>query len=164
MPTDTIYGLVGSALDSEAVEQIYKLKGRQPGKPMVILIHHIAEIKRFDIELDGPTTHTLDQYWPGPTSIVLPCNSDEFMYLHRDSQTLAFRLPDKPDLRETLAKTGPLVAPSVNPEGQPFATTIEEAQRYFGDQVDFYVDGGELDNEPSALLKLESDGSLTKLR
>ena len=49
------------------------------------------------------------------------------------------------------------MAPSANAEGMPPATTVEQAQKYFGTDVEFYVDGGELDNKASTILRLDGD-------
>jgi len=155
LPTDTLYGLVGSALSPKAVERIYRLKKRDPKKPLIILINSLADLKSFKIKIGLKTRRILAKYWPGKTSIILPCPSEEFNYLHRGGRTLAFRLPDKKDLQDLLKKTGPLVAPTANPEGLEPAKTIKEARAYFGDQVDFYLNQGRLDSSPSTLIALK---------
>ena len=58
---------------------------------------------------------------------------------------------------DLLKQTGPLVAPSVNPEGQSPAKNIAEARKYFGDKVDFYQDGGRLGSLSSTVISV-SDG------
>ena len=163
IPTDTIYGLVGQALNPDTVEQLYKVRQRKPDKPFIILISQLKDLELFDIQPDEKTRAILGKVWPGKVSIVLPCRSDKFSYLHRGTNTLAFRLPDKKDLIEILKTTEPLVAPSANPEGLEPAHTIEEAKKYFGEEVDFYVDGGRLDSPPSTLIKIV-DGEIEVLR
>jgi len=61
-------------------------------------------------------------------------------------------------------RTGPLIAPSANPEGLPPARNLEEAKGYFGDSVDMYMDGGEINGKASRLVKLRKDGSVVILR
>lgn len=160
IPTDTIYGLVSSALNKKTVEKIYRLKNRNSKKPLIILIGDISDLKKFGINLTPNTYNLKPETWPPKTSILLPCPSAKFKYLHRGTKTLAFRLPASRSLQPTthnlktfLKKTGPLVAPSANLEGQPPAKTAKEAKKYFGDKVDFYVDGGYLGGKPSLLLK-----------
>ena len=156
MATDTIYGLVGSALSKKAVERIYKLKKRTPSKPFIILISDFNDLKFFNIKIDQFTKKLLQKIWPNPVSVILPCNDAKFAYLHRETKTLAFRIPQKPDLLELLQQTVPLVAPSANPEGLPPAQTIKEAKKYFNDQVDFYQDEGKLISEPSTLIEIKN--------
>ena len=155
MPTDTIYGIVGAALSKKAVLRIYKLRKRSLKKPMIILIASLLELKRFGILLDKTVRKQLEEFWPGRVSIILPCGLKKFRYLHRGTNTLAFRLPAKKDLRNFLRKTGPLVAPSANFEGKPPARALREAKRYFGNRVDFYIDAGRLNGSPSSLVKFE---------
>ncbi len=162
LATDTLYGVVGRALDERVVERIYELKSRRPEKPFIILIADFAGLEHFGIKLTEEEKRRLGEFWPGPVSVILPCADDRFAYLHRGTKSLAFRLPDKPELRELLRETGPLVAPSANPEGQPPATSIEEAKRYFADGVDFYLQG-ETGTRPSRLIRL-LDGDIEILR
>ena len=213
LPTDTIYGLVGSALRKNTVERIYKLRRRNPKKPMIILIGSLAQLKLFGIKLDKETMRLLKVIWFSrksttqhtnilenvsmlfcdrrPTSVVLwianrRSQIAKWKYLHRGTNAIAFRLPKPYWLRRLLAKTGPLVAPSANPEGEPPARTIREARKYFGDKacpvvqlptsrrrrsrnrkfyygVDFYVDAGRIIGQPSKLIRI-TDGKIRVLR
>jgi L-threonylcarbamoyladenylate synthase len=164
MPTDTIYGIVGRAEDRDAVERIYKIRKRNPERPCIVLISNIEDLIKFSISLSGRQKEELGKFWPGPVSIILDCPVEQFLYLHRGTNTLAFRLPNNESFRGLLLETGPLVAPSANPEGLPTAKNIDEAKAYFGDSVDFYVDGGEIEAKASKLIKLHKDGSVSILR
>lgn len=163
IPTDTLYGLVGRAQDKEAVERIYRLKGRQSDKPLIVLISSLDDLSKFKVKVDAKTKKVLEKYWPGKVSVILPCPNQEFEYLHRGTNTLAFRLPDYPELRDLIKKTGPLVAPSANPEGLSPAKNIKEAREYFGDEVDFYYAKGILKSLPSTLIEVRG-GKIKVLR
>lgn len=149
MPTDTIYGIVGSALRKRTVERIYRVRKRKPSKPFIILISSPRDIVKFGIKPDTRVRAFLKAIWsfdsaqdkPGPVSVILPCPSPKFRYLHRGTKSLAFRVSKSAALRALLTKTGPLVAPSANIEGFPPARTVGEALRYFGNGVDVYVKG-----------------------
>lgn len=121
------------------------------------------DLRRFGIKLDKTKSDTVAKLWPGKVSVVLPCSSNKFKYLSRGSKTLAFRLPEKRSLINILKETGPLVAPSANPEGKDPAKNISEAKKYFGTKVDYYIDGGELRSKPSTLVSLE-ENSIRVLR
>ncbi len=157
LPTDTIYGLVGSALHSDAIERIYDLKQRDPKKPFIVLIADMLDLEQFGIVLSERLVVQLEQYWPGPYSIVLPTIDDQFEYLSRGTDTIAFRLPDNDELRELIRLVGPLVAPSANVEGLPPAENVREARGYFGTDVDFYVEGEELVGKPSTILEFDGE-------
>ncbi len=157
IPSDTLYGVMGSARNPETVEKIYKIRGRDRAKPFIVLIPDASALKEFGITPTSTEQKVMANYWPGKVTIVLSCLQGKYMYLHRSTGSIAFRVPDKPDLQELLKVVGPLVAPSANPEGKTPAYTIEEARTYFGDTVDFYQNVGRLEGEPSTLIKVEGD-------
>ncbi len=150
MPTDTIYGLVGSAFSNDAIKRIYKIKKRNKKKKLIVLISSVADLKKFKLKINPLERKTLDKFWPGKVSIVLG--------------EIAFRLPAKKSLIEILKKTGPLVAPSANPEGLKPAENIKEAKKYFGLSVDFFYPAGTLKRKPSTLIKLNKNGEIKTLR
>lgn len=162
LATDTLYGIVGSALVPETVERIYKLKKRNPAKPFIVLISSAEDVEKFGVVFTTKLITRIKKYWPGPYSIILPVSGKQFEYIHRGTNKIAFRVPDKKDLLEVLTQTGPLVAPSANTEGMPPAQNIEEARNYFGKAVDFYVDEGELKNKASTILSFEGDEVIIK--
>ncbi len=164
MPTDTIYGIVAKAENREAVERVYAARGRDSRKPCIILIGEEEQLEKFSIALSEKQKAELGKYWPGPISIVFNCPAENLEYLHRGTKSLAFRLPANLMLRELLLKAGPLVAPSANTEGAAPARTIAEAEKYFGDSVDFYADGGTLEGAPSRVVKLNADGRADIIR
>ena len=164
IPTDTIYGIVGSALNPQTVEEIYYLRKRVSDKPMIVLIAEVSDLRKFDIDLTPAQIDFLGKIWPNPVSVVLPCPSEEFKYLHRGKRSLAFRMPKNGKLLELLKQTGPLVAPSANIEDQKPAETINEAKEYFADEVSFYVEGGKLKSKPSTIVQLNKDGTHIVLR
>lgn len=163
IPTDTIYGIVGSALNPEVVERIYQLRKRATDKPMMVLISSLNDLNRFNVSLTEKQVKLLNNIWPNPVSVVLPVNSERFKYLHRGKKSLAFRIPKNEDLLKLLSETGPLVAPSANFEGEKPSQNIGEAKKYFGDKIDFYVDGGEIQSKPSMLVVM-TDESVKILR
>ena len=163
IPTDTLYGLVGRAQDRETVERVYRIKGRQPNKPLIVLISSLNDLLKFKVKADAKTKKVLEKYWPGKVSVILSCPNQEFEYLHRGTKTLAFRLPDYPELTHLITQVGPLVAPSANPEGLPPAKNIKEAMEYFGDEVDFYCAKGVLKSLPSTLIEVRG-GKIKVLR
>jgi L-threonylcarbamoyladenylate synthase len=154
LPTDTIYGLVGSALNKQTVERIYKVRKREKTKPFIILISDVDDLKIFGIKLKPFQKELIKKFWPGPYSLIFDCKSKKFEYLHRGNRSLAFRVPKLKWLRKLLKEVGPLVAPSANLAKMPPSTTIEEAKNYFGTKVDFYLNGGKIKNNPSRLIDI----------
>lgn len=159
--TDTLYGLVARADDQEAVAKVYRLKHRNPLKSCIILSDSPRSAYANVDELADDIVKFSDR----PTSFLIESDSAP-EWLLRENNLLAYRVPNDEYLRMLLAETGPLIAPSANREGEKPASNIEEAKAYFGDQVDMYVDGGQVpdDVQPSRLLRIHTDGSLEQLR
>ncbi|MDD5397190.1 MAG: L-threonylcarbamoyladenylate synthase [Candidatus Moranbacteria bacterium] len=164
LPTDTLYGVVGSALNKKTVGRIFELRQRESDKPMIILIASLVDLKKFGIVPSPLQKKMLNVFWPGKISVVLECQSKKFKHLHRGKNTLAFRIPADAELQKLLKKVGPLVAPSANMSGKKPATTYSEAREYFSDNVDFYVDCGKLKSKPSTLIEMDKNGEITILR
>lgn len=162
--TDTIYGIVASAADAAAVQRVYTARGRDEKKPCIVLISDISQI--WDGDVLQHHQELIDTYWPGKVSIVLPIGEHTPEYIHRNfNGTVVYRMPDDLELRKLLAETGPLIAPSANPQGSPPAMNISEAQLYFNESVDFYVDSGQCPRtQPSRIVELSNDGAVRVLR
>ena len=154
LPTDTIYGLVGSALKKETVERIYKVRKREKTKPFIVLISDVEDLKIFGIKLKPFQKNLIKKFWPGSYSLIFDCKSKKFEYLHRGKNSLALRVPKPRWLRKLLREMGPLIAPSANLAGMPHSKTIREAKKYFGENVDFYFDAGKIDKKPSTLIDI----------
>lgn len=153
MPTDTVYGLVCLAADKAAVERLYGLKKRE-AKPGTVIAASIEQLVRLGIKERylKPVAH----YWPNPISVVIP--SQELAYLHLGAGGIATRIPKHPALASLLEATGPLLTSSANQPGEPEARIIDEARAYFGDSVDFYVDGGDLSaRKASTVIRIVDD-------
>jgi L-threonylcarbamoyladenylate synthase len=167
MPTDTIYGLVGSAFSKRAVERIYKVRKRERNKPFIVLISSINDLKKFGVKPSKEHLKILKAFWPassadkpGPISVVLPVcqmskvKCQKFKYIHRGKNSIAFRLPKDKKLRDFLKKTGPLVAPSANIAGRRPAEDLTQAKKYFGAEIDFYFGKRKLAGKPSSVVAI----------
>jgi L-threonylcarbamoyladenylate synthase len=156
MPTDTVFGIVASAFNKKTIERLYEVRGRDENKPCIILCAELSDLDKFDVKLTDFEKEVLEKVWPNSVSVVVDCPSSSLEYLHRGLKTLAFRVPKSLELRETLRKTGPILAPSANPQGKPVAKNLEEAKKYFGQKVDLYVDG-EVGDKASTLISFEGN-------
>lgn len=159
--TDTLYGLVCRAADQVAVERIYAIKGRDDTKSPIVLVSNINQL------FDRPSAEervVIESVWPGPVSVIIH-STQAPEWIRRQNDSVAYRMPANDALCALLEKTGPLIAPSANPQSQPPALSIEEAMNYFGSFVDFYVEGGIVESSmPSKLLRIDSKGNIERLR
>jgi tRNA threonylcarbamoyl adenosine modification protein (Sua5/YciO/YrdC/YwlC family) len=149
-----------SAANQEAVKRLYSLKHREqkPGTLVAANVEQLVALGR---------TKTL---WPpqgtyGPIRSALSCRVNRsLLNWNLGKGDLAVRIPSRPELNRLLERTGPLLTSSANHPGEPPASNVTEAQAYFGDQVDFYVDGGDLSGRPPSTVARLTDGHLEVLR
>ncbi len=161
IPTDTVYGVVARATDPAAVKRLYQLKSRD-NKPGTIIAASIDQLVELGIKRRYLTA--VEQFWPGAVSVIIPSTDPALAYLHQGKMSLAIRIPDDKSLQKLLQSTGSLLTTSANPPGEPTATNIDQAKHYFGDKVDFYIDGGDLSNrQPSTVIRI-IDAAIQVLR
>lgn len=161
--TDTIYGILARADNEQAVQRVFDVKGRSDYKSPIVLI---SDREHMLVPLPDAQRKLSETVWPGKVTIAIPIDkSTAPAWLHRGNNEFGHRMPADDDLRALIARTGPLIAPSANPEADPPASTIEEAIEYFGEQIDLYVDGGRVeDDTPSQLLRIDEQGNVERLR
>lgn len=159
LPTDTVYGIAASALDPKAVERLFELKGRDSDKPPVIVIDSYDDMEKLGAKPEENLIKELNSLWPAKVSVIVPVAGHD--HLHRGKGSLAFRMPDMEALAALARIAGPVATSSANIQGETPATNLEEAKSIFGDRVDFYVDGGDLDSTPSTMVRW--DGSKFEL-
>lgn len=161
LATDTVYGVVTSALNRTAVERLYTLKHRER-KPGTLVASSLDQLRQLGVP--EASLEQLTPYWPGALSAVLPVSSD-YAYLHQGVGDIAIRIVADERFRAIIEQTGPLLTSSANRPGEPGSVNVTEAWDYFGDKVDFYVDNGDLSGRPpSTIVKPRDDGTLTILR
>jgi L-threonylcarbamoyladenylate synthase len=160
LPTDTVYGVVARVANKDSVARLYKLKKRDK-KPGTIIASSVRQL--IDLGVDEKYIAMVQHLWPNPISIVLPVG-DDLEYLHLGVGSLAFRVVADRELAELLDMTGPLLTSSANDPGQPTANTIDEAKQYFGDKVDFYIDGGDLSDRLASTIAILIDGKINIIR
>jgi L-threonylcarbamoyladenylate synthase len=160
-PTDTIYGLVADAHNPQAVARLYDLKHRErkPGTAIAASLDQLIALG-----VDEQLLRQVMHLWPNPLSIELPLG-DDLAHIHQGTGHGAFRVVANEDVRALLELSGPLLTSSANHPGMPPAVDVETARNYFGDAVDFYVDGGYLGDRPaSTVIRLLPDGDLEMIR
>ena len=153
-PTDTVYGISTFAHAKALVNRIRDIKQRSGEMGFIVLIPDIASLADFGVTLTKNTQAFLEKNWPGRLSVVIERVSHKFDYLHGNQKGIAFRVPDYTPLRHFLKDFGPIVSTSANLHGEPTVQSIKEAKNIFAGAIDVYVDGGELQGEPSTLIKL----------
>lgn len=141
LPTETVYGLAADAFSPSAIGKIFELKRRPQDNPLIVHIHKREELSLLCSELPPSLDALIDAFWPGPLTFVLPALESVPLEARGGLNSVAVRMPAHPLMRQVLASTGPLVAPSANLSGKPSPTTAEHVEEDFGGAFPV-VDGG----------------------
>ena len=140
-PTDTVYGLGAAASDEAAIEQLYRVKGRESTKAIPVLIGTDEDLATVATDLNPAIQRLVKKFWPGPLTLVLPRNPLLPTSL-APIPTVGVRMPDHPVALDLLCRTGPLAVTSANLSAQPNTTTAEEVFAQLAGRVELILDGG----------------------
>jgi len=162
-PTETLYGLGADALNSEALEKVFQLKGRDFRNPIPVLVTGPEMLGNLVSEISSLAQGLMDHFWPGPLTLVLPARQDLPKPLLNASGGIAVRISSQPIATQVLKTLGrPLTATSANPSGEEPARTLQEAKSYFAGKVDFFLDGGRLTSKSGSTV-VEVIGAAIKI-
>jgi L-threonylcarbamoyladenylate synthase len=144
-PTETVYGLGADALNPAAVERVFQLKGRNPDTPIPIIVADQAMLKDLVQEIPPIARKLMEQFWPGPLTLVLPAAPGTPKQLLNRTGGVGVRISSELIATQLAQELGhPLTATSANPSGRQAAATIEQAQDYFAAEIEIFIDGGQL--------------------
>lgn len=164
-PTETTYGLGGDPRRPETVKRIFRIKGRDPSKPLLLVAGSLAQVEQV-ARLSPYAKRLVDRYWPGALTLILPVKEKVALVDGvAVSGEVAVRFSSSPTvIRLTRAFGFPIIATSANRSGQSDSRSLEDI-RSSGLQVDHIIDGGTLPvHKPSTLARIRSDGSIEVLR
>ncbi len=133
-PTETVYGL-GSTTAPEAVLRLAELKGREPGKPFLLLVADLAMLAAVGLRLTDAAARLAAAFWPGPLTLVLPGGEGQLPDVLRGPEGgIAVRWTSHAGTARLVAALGsPITSTSANRPKQPGAMTGAEAATIFAD-------------------------------
>ncbi len=154
-PTDTVYGIACLAFNSEAIEKIFSIKGRDSNKALPILIGNLKQLDLIALPINEKTKKLVMVFWPGALTIIvnrkptLPGNLSPY-------PTVGIRMPKHTWLLKFIEKVGPLATTSANLSGQIEAHNAMEVADALNEKIDLIIDGGQ---SPLALPSTVADCS-----
>lgn len=157
IPTESSYALAVSPFRDEALTTLVRAKGRPDGKPILVLIGVLAQMRTL-VETIPPAGDLLVRsFWPGPLTIIFPAEPSLPRLLTAGTGTVGVRLPAMPLLRHLLIQVGPLTGTSANRSDKPPLCTPDEVLAELGDDVDVILDAGPTSGGiPSTVLDVRS--------
>jgi L-threonylcarbamoyladenylate synthase len=157
-PTESVYGLGADARSPAAVERLVAVRGRDPGKPVLVLVEGLAMADDVVREVPDAARRLAARFWPGPLTLVLPARDGLPAALTAGTGTIGIRVPGHPVAAALVAGLGgPVTAPSANPPGAEPPRDVAAARAFFGDAVAAYLDGGTLPGGVSTVAAVDGE-------
>lgn len=142
-PTETVYGLGASAFNPKAVARIFEVKRRPRFDPIIVHVASLREVERVCLRIGEDARILMEEFWPGPLTLVLPKSDAVPDIVTAGLETVAVRMPSHPVALELIREAEtPIAAPSANLFGRLSPTTADHVKEQIGDEIDLIIDGG----------------------
>jgi L-threonylcarbamoyladenylate synthase len=160
IPTETVYGLAGNALDPAAVARIFEVKNRPRFNPLIVHTHSLMAAADWLAPYPDTVLQLAAAFWPGPLTLLLPKSPLIPDLVTAGHDRVAIRIPAHPLTLSLLENLDfPLAAPSANPFGYISPTTAAHVADQLGDKIPYILDGGPCQvGVESTIIGLEPDG------
>jgi len=165
-PTETLYGLGVDANSETALKKVFALKGRSESKAISVLIAGPEQIQPLVTKISIKLLKTIDKFFPGPLTLVLPASPQVYPALHGGTGWIGIRQSSHP-LAQALVENfgGPVTTTSANLSGAGGAHSLAQISRDFAEDPDvFLLAGGELKPSKGSTVVRVSDDAMELLR
>ena len=144
LPSETVYGLAGLALDEKSLARIFALKARPHFDPLIVHVIGRDAIEPLVQKITPLHALLMKMFWPGPLTLLFEKSSAVPDLCTAASPWVAVRAPSHPDFRKVLGALGqPLAAPRANRFGRISPTAAEHVVEELGPfGLEGVVDGG----------------------
>ncbi|GIV56403.1 MAG: hypothetical protein KatS3mg040_1171 [Candidatus Kapaibacterium sp.] len=143
IPTETVYGLAARVFAPDAVEEIFRVKGRPMDNPLIVHCATESDIELIATEIPPVAWRLLERFAPGPLTLVLHRHLRVPSIVSAGSPSVAVRIPALEVTRRLIALAGePVVAPSANRSGRPSPTRAEHVFEDLGGSIAAVLDAG----------------------
>jgi L-threonylcarbamoyladenylate synthase len=143
IPTETVYGLAGNALNSESVALIFETKNRPAFDPLILHTSSLDRAEQFVADFPKKLKELAEKFWPGPLTVLLPRKPIVPDLVTSGLDRVAVRVPKHPLTLALLEKLEfPLAAPSANPFGYISPTQATHVEAQLGHKIPYILDGG----------------------
>ena len=145
-PTETVYGLGANAMDENATKKIYEAKGRPSDNPLIVHIADVEEVDKIALEVGEKARKAMDEFWPGPLTIILKKKEIVPNVTSGGLSTVAIRMPSNKIANALIRESKTqIAAPSANISGRPSPTKAEHVVKEMSGRVSGIIMGGDCD-------------------
>ena len=143
-PTESFYGLAVDASNEEAIERLFLVKKRRPGRPVLILIPSIESLAQYAARIPSIADQLIVAFWPGGLTLVFEAGTMVSPLLTGGTGKIGIRLSSHPVATALTRAIGvPISGTSANISGEPACRNAQEVLSCLGEMVNLILDGGE---------------------
>ena len=159
MPTDTIPGIGCKADNLDAVRKLFELKERPLNLAIPVVISDAPKAEDYSVNLPKIYYKLSDRFWPGALTLIVKSNGKIDKLVGGGSDTLGFRIPDYPLLRDIIRLCGsPLALTSANPHNLAPSGLHPRLLTWWNHKVDLIILGrSTVTYPPSTVVDLTTD-------
>lgn len=143
-PTETFYGLAVDPQNTTAIDRLFKVKQRDRGKPVSILVGRRADVLEWASEVPEAARYLMDEFWPGPLTLVFKSRPTTNPLLTAGTGNIGIRISPHPLAAAMAQKLGAITTTSANISGLEPILEPRHLKSMLGLSIDGFVDGGNL--------------------
>ncbi len=142
-PTDTFYALGADPLNLAAVNEVFRVKGRDAARPLPLLVESVDQAAEFSGDLPQLFFKLAGKYWPGPLTMIVPAAKGIPLKVTGNTGNIGLRVPNMPLVLALVRAAGrPVTGTSANLTEHTPCVTAEEVEAQVGGSVPLILDGG----------------------
>ncbi len=142
-PTETVYGLGANAFDGQAVESIFRIKGRPNDNPLIVHVHKDYDINTLVSYVPDYAKKLAKEFLPGPLTMVYKSKGVVSSAVSCGLDTLAVRIPSHSGAQKFLKYLDlPIAAPSANLSKHVSPTASEHVFSDLQGRIPIILEGG----------------------
>lgn len=157
IPTDTMYAVVGDALNMRAVDRLCRIKGINPDKTNLSIICNDISMASEYSRIDNTSFRLMKQHCPGPFTFLLKATST-LPRAFKGRKVVGVRIPDHEFARQLAETLGnPIITTSIEYEDEDHAVSPGLIAETYENKVEMMVEGDDGTTDVSTIVDCTGD-------
>lgn len=155
IPTDTVYGIVGDALNEDVIHKVYDVKKRDYSKPLILMVSSIEMLEKYVKDIGELEKKLIRRYWPGKLTILFNKNDNISKLITSGSDLVGIRFPNNDGLIKLINMLDkPIISTSCNISSKDVITSVNKIEKELLEKISYVYDGGVLSDVSSTIVQI----------
>jgi len=156
-PTDTVYGIGCDLFNKNAIDKVYRIKGKQRNKPLSFICSDLSDISQYAYVQDY-AYKIMKRLLPGPYTFILAATKLVPKTVMTKQKTVGIRVPENNICLEIVKNLGhPIINTSITRDEDQLFEDADSIREIYGHQLAYIIDGGRIMAEHSTVVDLTGD-------